>query len=215
MSTLANDSKDCALPAPRSHTEESQQPFNSKTEHDNRTHLTPWQDCTKPSYIWERGSLAAWARVCQLKEKVWCTHWVLTDVTKLTGFKVIVLPPLYLGLARAYLPSRHREMLYFAHRSTPARARCISRCVRSLSSDTFGRGDVQVLEAKAVSWEQIEKPLRYCQSVEDQHRQRRRGWSRRSSYHRGCAEEIPEAPDSLLITSRGADYSQRLVGTLI
>jgi hypothetical protein len=73
--------------------------------------------------------------------------------------KAIVLPPWYLGLARAYLSSGHREMLYFARRSTPARARCISRCVRSFSSDTFGRGDVQVLEAKAVSWEQIEKPL--------------------------------------------------------
>src|SRR5277367_3536251 len=36
MSTLATDSKDCALLAPRSNREESQQSFNGKTEYDNR-----------------------------------------------------------------------------------------------------------------------------------------------------------------------------------
>jgi hypothetical protein len=126
MSTLANDSKDCALPALRSHTEE----------------------------VWPPGrELPA--------EREGLVHTLGIDRRHKTyGLqKVIVLPPCYLGLARAYLPSGHCEMLYFAHRSTPARARCISRCVRSLSSDTFGRGDVQVLEAKAVSWEQMEKPL--------------------------------------------------------
>ena len=77
MSTLATDSKDCALLAPRSSREKLQQSFNGKTEYDNRTYLPSWP--TPPN-----GTANVKEEVWPLwKEKFWCTHCVLTCVTKL------------------------------------------------------------------------------------------------------------------------------------
>ena len=67
MSTLATDSKDCALLAPRSSREELQQSFNGKTEYDNRTRLTSWPTAPNGTANVKEEVWPLW------KEKFWCT----------------------------------------------------------------------------------------------------------------------------------------------
>ena len=109
MSTLATDSKDCALLAPRPNREESQQSFNDKTEYDNRPHLTSWP--TAPNCI------------ANVKEEVWppgrefAANWL-----QFRASKVLVLPQRYLGPAHTYLLSGYCEKFtLLVHRLLPER----------------------------------------------------------------------------------------------
>jgi len=104
MSTLATDNKDCALLAPRSNREESQQSFCGKTEYENRPHLTSWP--TTPT-----GN-------ANVKEEVWppwrefAANWL-----QFRASKVLVLPQRDPGPAHTYLSS---EKFYFARTPTPS-----------------------------------------------------------------------------------------------
>ena len=54
-----------------------QQSFNGKREYDNRTRLTSWPTAPNGTANVKEEVWPLW------KEKFWCTHWVLTRVTKL------------------------------------------------------------------------------------------------------------------------------------